>query len=168
MTLLRSAVLAAMSYDPDTGTFWWIRPSKMNPYLIGTMAGTVRKGCNGRPPYRWIRFQGGRYKSANLAWLVTFDEWPVTELDHKDGNSLNDAILNLRPCINPQNQANRKKTQNKRLPKGVTPNASGFRARIGFNKKVIHIGTFPSPEEAADAYMQKAVELYGEFARESL
>tara|TARA_A100001391_G_scaffold176590_1_gene139871 strand:+ start:9886 stop:10032 length:147 start_codon:yes stop_codon:yes gene_type:complete len=47
---------------------------------------------------------------------------------------------------------------------GVRIGRSGFEARIGFNKKLIFIGSFGTPEEASDAYQVKRKELYGEFA----
>jgi hypothetical protein len=164
----RERLLILMSYDPETGIFVWLSPPKHNPYLIGTRAGAIRVGDASRPPYRWIRVDGGRYKAANLAWLCMHGEWPPRDIDHRDGNSLNDAATNHRLCSNPENQANRRKNRGKALPKGVRANGNGYTARISFAKKQITIGTFHDPGEAAAAYIQKARELYGEFARQSL
>ncbi len=87
------------------------------------------------------------------------------DIDHKDGNALNNAIDNLRLCMNPQNQANRKRNKNKILPKGVRLNGRKYVARITFRKQQITIGTFKTAKEASDAYFNKSKELYQEFAR---
>jgi hypothetical protein len=41
-------------------------------------------------------------------------------------------------------------------------------ARIGFNKKELWLGLFETADEAARVYNEKAVELFGEFARLNL
>jgi hypothetical protein len=40
-----------------------------------------------------------------------------------------------------------------------------FKSRIKHNKKVYHLGTFDNPRDAAIAYNQKALELFGDKAR---
>lgn len=50
--------------------------------------------------------------------------------------------------------------------KGVFLHKSGrYRAKIKVGKKQIHIGYFPTLEQAAQAYADKAHKLFGEFAR---
>jgi hypothetical protein len=52
--------------------------------------------------------------------------------------------------------------------KGVmrsTVNPSRFIARIRVGSKRLHLGTFKSVEEAAEAYMFAALEHHGDFAR---
>lgn len=90
----------------------------------------------------------------------------LPHIDHIDGNGLNNCRSNLRPATASQNIANA----------DFKPGVSGYRgvwrgrcnrfvARIEFQKKKIHIGTFVSAEEAARAYDSKARELFKEFAR---
>ncbi len=56
----------------------------------------------------------------------------------------------------------RSRNRNKTGFRGVVIRENGrFRAVIKKDKKLIYIGTFPSPEQAAKAYDQKALELYG-------
>jgi hypothetical protein len=50
------------------------------------------------------------------------------------------------------------------LPKGVRRDRGRFRAEISIDRKRTNIGTFDTPEEAADAYRAAAIEHHGEFA----
>jgi group I intron endonuclease len=45
--------------------------------------------------------------------------------------------------------------------RGVTKHGIGWRAQIKFCRKKYHLGTYSTPEKAALAYNQKAVELFG-------
>ncbi len=90
------------------------------------------------------------------------------EVDHIDGDKLNNKINNLRAASTRQNQWNSKKP--------IT-NTSGYKgafwhinkkkwiSAIKVNKKLIHLGTYKTAEEAHEAYKAAALELHGEFAR---
>lgn len=62
-----------------------------------------------------------------------------------------------------KSQAKDKKRSNRFI--GVIPRKRAFRAKIARLRKVMHIGSFVSEEEAAKAYDIKALEIYGETAR---
>jgi len=93
---------------------------------------------------------------------------PKIEVDHIDGNPLNNKKSNLRVCTHQENTFNRSKYKN---------NKSGFkcvhfdkqynkyRALIGVNGKQIHLGRFETAEAAHDAYKKAAVKYHKEFAR---
>lgn len=147
-----------LNYNPESGVFRWINPSKYHPRLKGKVAGCASTG------YLVIKIKKN-YKAHKLAWLYIYGEWPSFELDHKDGNPLNNKIANLRKCTNSQNQANKKRKSGKVLPKGVRATRNRFTARISHNKQLITIGTFNTVEEATSAYFEKAREFYGTFAR---
>jgi hypothetical protein len=87
--------------------------------------------------------------------------------DHRNHNRLDNRKSNLRLCTPAQNQ------YNKRPKKGCASRYKGvawrrdsekWRAQIGYNHKKIHLGNFDHEIEAAMAYDDKAVELFGEFA----
>jgi hypothetical protein len=88
-------------------------------------------------------------------------------VDHRDRNGLNNQKDNLRNCTNQQNMQNRKISyKNKYGYKGIQLVKSGrWIAHISVNGTNQHIGTYDTPEQAARAYDNKAVEIYGEFAR---
>lgn len=87
------------------------------------------------------------------------------EVDHRDGDGLNNQRDNLRLCTHAQNVCNAgPSTKNTTGFKGVSRHGERFRATIKSNHNWMHIGVFNTPEEAARAYDAKAVELHGEFA----
>jgi len=91
------------------------------------------------------------------------------QVDHRNHNTLDNRKLNLRPATKSQNAANKIGRTRLISPyKGVTliPRCSTrkWRAKIQWLGKMYHIGVFPTPEEAHEAYKIKAKELHGEFA----
>jgi len=88
------------------------------------------------------------------------------QIDHVDGNRLNNQKANLRVVTQQQNSQNKKLHKNNTTGyKGVHPFREKFRACIAINGKTIHLGLYHSAVEAAEAYDAKAKELYGEFAK---
>jgi len=96
------------------------------------------------------------------------------QVDHIDGNGLNNCRANLRLANHQLQQANRRKTKGVSRFKGVTRvvhkrKRTGdwirWHARIKFNGKYISLGYFENEEDAARAYDKKARELFGEFAK---
>lgn len=87
------------------------------------------------------------------------------EVDHINGNGLDNRRENLRIVTHHQNQMNRR-GHSKLGVKGVIFTKYGkFRARIKFLGKDISLGNFETLDKASQVYNQKAQELFGEFAR---
>jgi len=86
-----------------------------------------------------------------------------SDIDHVNGNGLDNRRKNLRVCSRQQNSANRGPL-NGREYKGVFKHRKKWLAQIGYNYKRIYLGCFHKKEDAAMAYNKKAVELFGNFA----
>ncbi len=101
-----------------------------------------------------------------VVWAIHHNEWRLG-LDHKNQNSLDDRIENLRPATLSQNGANSRLASNNTSGyKGVSwrKSHSKWEARIIVNKNRINLGLFDDPAEAHAAYMKAAREHFGEFA----
>lgn len=91
---------------------------------------------------------------------------PGEKIDHREGVGLDNRKFNLRRCTHQQNLANRGRTKvNKSGRKGVCAHQGKWRAQIHFGGKRIDLGCYDDIEIAATKYIEKARELYGEFAK---
>lgn len=87
------------------------------------------------------------------------------QIDHRDGNGLNNQKSNLRVATRAQNQINRGLPCNNTSGfKGVYRKGRSWVARLHYNGSKISLGSYADPAEAARAYDRKARELFGEFA----
>lgn len=99
---------------------------------------------------------------------MTGEDPANNQIDHIDGNRLNNAFCNLRLATNAQNQWNKSKgIYNKSGYKGVSWSKVRQRWAANFyhNKKRVFLGYYERPEIAYAAYCKAAAELHGEFAR---
>jgi hypothetical protein len=173
-------VRECLDYDPETGVFTWReRPLRhfanargwwqWNPKLAGKPAGSRHNGAYGKI-YWCIRLAGHIWLAHRVAWLLVHgaDPWP-DEVDHIDGDPLNNRIANLRLATRSQQSANSRRQSRGTITgvKGVTPNgrSNGYDARITLDGKTHYIGHFSTIEEAAEARRKAAIQLYGEFHR---
>jgi hypothetical protein len=88
----------------------------------------------------------------------------VGEIDHIDGNPLNNQKENLRICTHQENTFNTKSRDGTSMFKGVYKQNHKWRAQITFNHKHIHLGYHKTEHLAAVHYDVAALYLFGEFA----
>lgn len=144
-------------YDPDTGIFTWKERdvkwfkskgshAAWNTRFAGNQAGTVHIGRN-KEPYREIGIYYMLFKGHRLAVLYMTGKFPLEEVDHEDGNGLNNKWSNLREVSHLEN------SKNKRLQSNNSSGYSGvsydntkkkYLAKMGNE----HLGYFLTLEEA--------------------
>lgn len=89
------------------------------------------------------------------------------DIDHINGDKLDNRKSNLRLCSRGQNGLNKpQRSHSKQLYKGIEyrKDVGKYTARINFKGKRYNLGHYVTPEEAASVYNAKAKELFGEFA----
>jgi len=162
---------SVLHYDPLTGEFTWrertdVRP-QWNARYAGKTAGYQWCPSGSRVTYRSIRILDWPFMGHRLAWLYMTGEWPANDVDHRDGDGLNNRWANLRAATKTQNGANRGPTKrNKTGFKGVSRLPDGrYRATIQIDGRWRQIGVFATAEEAGIAYAVAAKEGAGEYAR---
>lgn len=89
------------------------------------------------------------------------------EVDHADGNGLNNRRANLRICSASENQQNRTSVRGSSAYKGVLRDRSHgcWKAKIVVDGKRFMLGSFTTEEAAARRYDQAAKAHFGRFAR---
>lgn len=90
------------------------------------------------------------------------------DIDHWDGDGLNNQRTNLRVCTRSQNAINRRLQANSASGyKGVSwdRHAGKWRAQIMVQQGHKYLGIFSDKDDAARAYNQAAIEYFGSFAR---
>jgi hypothetical protein len=146
---------AIMEYECESGRLLWkVRRhgggGAINP---GDQVGSLSKGG-----YLETTVMGCRFYAHRLAWAIYHGAWPTKNIDHIDGNRLNNKIANLRDCVQRLNVENQRKTR--------SDNTSGFTgvlwradkkrwcAVIQVNGKRMRKGGYDTPEQANQAYLQ--------------
>jgi HNH endonuclease len=109
----------------------------------------------------WIG--GGKKVGVYIHRMIRADVPRQTDIDHIDGDGLNNTRSNLRVANRSQNAANAGQRSDSLQPhKGIVRVPSGkWAARV----RTTHIGTFATEEAAARAYDHAARSLFGKFAR---
>lgn len=123
-------------------------------------------------PGKYYAFRYGRKPDGTKTRLAMHREIlgvtdPSVDVDHKDGDGLNNTRNNLRPATSQQNNCNKGPgIRNTTGYKGVSWSQymRKFKAGIMLDGKERHLGYFYTDIEAAHAYDIAASELHGEFA----
>lgn len=120
------------------------RKKRRGKWQVGSQAGQLQHE-------RWvISIDGQRYYQSVLIWIYHYGTFSFGEVDHKDRNKSNDTIENL--CLlTPSENSRNRPSSDRLLPPGVYQ--SGKRFKAYYRKKFV--GSFPTAEEAQNAYLAK-------------
>jgi len=148
--LTQQRLKEVFSYDEQTGLFTRLlaisRKSK-----IGAIITTIN-----RHGYIVLRLDNELHYCHRLAWLYMFGTYPISHIDHINGNPSDNRLCNLRDVTqktNTQNLHNAHK-DNKSGFIGVHKDKKRWGARIHINGKNVSLGNFDTPEEAHAAYIE--------------
>lgn len=139
--------IQGITYDSETGIV-----TKAN----GTQAGWDYKTHAGKT-YRKLYFDGKICRAHRLAVFFMTGAWPEGDIDHEDGNGLNNAWSNIRAVSNAENHRNCKMLSvNKSGVNGVhwDKRYNKWRVKIG----PTFLGRFDSFEEATRVRREAEIE----------
>lgn len=132
---------------------------------IGEIAGYIHKGSLKDTPRRKIGLMGRDISAARLIFLW-HKGWLPSHVDHKNRNSLDDRIKNLRATDslgNSQNRTSAKNSTSKYLGVHLTKNKR-WMVQIHMNGKQRYLGVYHCEKQAALTYNKGALIHHGEFA----
>jgi hypothetical protein len=168
-----------LSYEPETGTLTWKeRPlelcsseglmKRFNTLFAGKEAGST---TNTHPELingyykRELYLLGKQYRAHRVAWALYHKEWPSDQIDHINGNALDNRIENLRVVTRFDNNKNRKKPSNNTsgfmgVHKHLNKSSFKWRAQIwdSNTRKLVHLGSFSNIEDAVAARAAAEIE----------
>jgi hypothetical protein len=150
-----------LSYDPETGLFVW-KVNRGGTALAGSPAGTV-----GNHGYVIISVGPRRWLAHRLAWLYVTGEQPPPEIDHINGDRLDNRWANIRSVDRAGNCENLHGAQvnNSTGYLGVSPDPKSgtFIATIVHDRQSAFLGRFDTPELAHAAYLgaKRAIHRFG-------
>lgn len=140
-----------MKYDPISGDLFWLK--SINPRApAGSLAGknSISYG------YRLISINKIRYRAHHLVWFWFKGEMPKHQIDHINGNKLDNRIENLRDVpqlVNTWNLQSAKKNSKSGLLGVDWKNShKKWRAQIRVDGQKIQIGLYDTAQEAQAAY----------------
>lgn len=149
-------------YDRETGLMWWIKRRSNN-----TRLGTPFKFTNASHGYIVIRINNKLELLHRVAWVYANGDIPAgMEIDHIDGDKLNNKLSNLRMSNHQENN------QNKPMRPDNTSGYKGVWKRKGFNiwyadvqanNRKIRLGPFSSPESANKEAVKLRESMHKEF-----
>jgi hypothetical protein len=153
---------------------------KLIPLTKGLFAAVDDSDYDHLQEYKWFATKGrNKFYAGRCVWrnrrsitILMHREIlrpkPNEQIDHADGNPLNNQKSNLRVATPAQNNANRGKTRsNTSGYKGVFWDKTRDRwyAQINVSRKHLFLGRYKSLDLAAAAYQDAALLHYGDFAQ---
>jgi len=144
-------VREVVEYDPRAGTFTW-RVRTSIRIMPGAIAGT-KKADSG---YVLVGIDGVQYRAHRLAWFMMTGDWPSGDVDHINGVRHDNRWSNIRVVTSAVNGQNRRRAQrdNRLGVLGVFQCKKRYQAQVKLNGVVTHLGTFDTPEQAHEAYVE--------------
>jgi hypothetical protein len=147
-----------LAYDPETGKlFWKARPTEMFPSAKD--AKTWNTTWANREAFTAVHHNGyfvgavfaKNYRAHRVIWAMHYGEWPKGQIDHINGDKRDNRLGNLRCVTHQENGKNQKRrSTNTSGATGVdyVARLRKWRAQIKDGKKAVHLGVFPTFEEA--------------------
>ena len=160
MMLTQAELKELIFYNPDTGVFTLTKFRRRTTRKIGDQLGSLTKAG-----YLETCINQKNYYLHRLAFLYMTGEMPNGVVDHKNRNKADNKWDNLSCGTQQDNMENDilPRKHGKLGYRGVHRYKDKFRAKIFHKGKQIHLGTFATVEEAANAYLKAKPAIHTHF-----
>lgn len=150
------------SYESGAGILRWKSVRRYAHRIeVGGIAGTV-SSCG----YLKVGIGRSYYAAHRIIWKMMTGTDPADQIDHIDGDRLNNRWTNLRAATNGQNRWNIKRQKNNRSGvTGVCPERGGWKAYISAGHGQQDLGRFKNKNDAIMARRAAVEKLHAEFTR---
>lgn len=141
---IEAAILRDCTYDSETG------------FVYKNGARVVGYRTQGRTTYERMYVLSTQLASHRIAWFLHYGSWPKGQIDHIDGDGLNNRISNLRDVSQSENMKNKRRyAKNRDLPVGIVrrhrkTGPPRYRCQIGVNGVTVLSRRFDTIEEAVE------------------
>ena len=151
-------VRGLFNYCESTGTI--SRKKTRGGIEAGRPAGYIDAGG-----YRSMSVKNKNYFAHRIIWLFVYGEFPSGEIDHIDGDKLNNRLSNLRNVTHQTNVENVRAARSHNKSSGVlgvtwAPHARKWYARMTVKGKVVYLGYHETKEAAHSAYLKAKRDLH--------
>lgn len=141
---------------------------RRKPY--GRAKAGVRPGYTSKNGYRIVCIDYRNYFEHNVVWFMTHGAWLTAgfEVDHKNGDKLDNRPSNMRRATRSQNMANASlRRDNVTGERGVYFDTSRkmYMVQVSVNKRLVFSGRFKTKRLAAAAARAVREKHWGEFNR---
>lgn len=147
--LTHDKIRKLFDYDSDTGVLRWKYVAIKNQVKQGSIAGWLTD-CG----YIRVTIDGVAHYAHRIIWVYVYGIFPIDHIDHINHIRNDNRICNLREVDRAGNSKNR--TMNKNNQSGISgvgwhKRKKKWQARIGVNKKLVHLGSFDDISDAISA-----------------
>lgn len=158
-----SYLTECIEYNSDTGSLTWReRPSshfsdgsKSAQHLASIWNAKFKMKpaftTIGNHGYYTSSISGKRLSAHRVCWAIYHGEWPKGEIDHINGDKLDNSIANLRDVTRSQNARNLSVKSGRRRGVYWYAPTSRWVAKITVNRKMYHLGYFKVEADAVSA-----------------
>jgi hypothetical protein len=156
--------IKASWYVDDNSSIRWARKANGGKH-IGDLVGMSNVSGGHRICLLTINRKLIPFVESNVIWFLRNNNWAESEIDHIDGNPLNNSIDNMRLASRSENCCNTAlRSDNKTGYKGIYPRYGKWSVQIWKDKKCHNLGIYETIEEAIAIRVMGLNKLHGAFA----
>jgi hypothetical protein len=162
--LTHTDIVRLFTYDPETGHLFHKVDKVTRGGHASARAGDMVNPSQKPGSHGYLQVNsGGRVLLVHrVIWMILNGSWPDRSIDHIDGNKLNNTPSNLRLATQGQQMQNRvvRKESQSQLTGAFLRPSGNYSARISVDGVRTRLGTFPTKEQAHQAYLKAKAQLH--------